>query len=215
VTDAAAPAIEGGSEGKLWIDGFIPLCTGFFDPRRLLGMKSKSTQLQNLRETLAAMSFKHPFVIMDVQPSQKEGGMLLTFNYQGEAIEAAQGIVEFLEKTRQRKWYSPAHPIRAFPVLGEPWVDDMDAVYATKRLKVDFEGPTLPEVNMLYRLFRPFGKIYQIWAPGSGGPRTATVLFRDNKRDGASAKNTLQGVKLPDGTKLNVTYVGHASTIKR
>jgi hypothetical protein len=160
------------------------------------------------------LQFKHPFVISDLQPSQKEGGMLLSFAYEGQAMEAAQQIVEFLEKERPRKWFSPARPIRAFPVLGEPWVDDMDAIYATRRLKVDFEGPSLPEVSVLYRLFRPFGKIYQI-IPGSGGTRTAIVQFRDNKRDGASAKNTLQGVKLPDGTKLNVSYVGHASAIKR
>lgn len=211
-TDPDAPALPKANVGRLWIDGVLPQCNGWLDPRRLFGLRPKSKHQEQLKQTLTNMTFPHCFVISNVEPSIKEGGMLLEFKYDGPALEASEKIVEFLEKAHQRSWYS-TKTIRAFNILGEPFIEDIDAIYATKRLKVEFDGAHPADVSTLYKLFRPFGKIFDIRL--SSGNKSATIIYRNSRRDGASAKNVLNGCKLPDGTKLTISYISHASLFKR
>ncbi|KAI9021194.1 RNA12 protein-domain-containing protein [Hyaloraphidium curvatum] len=211
------PPLTGGNTGRLWIDGVLPLCTGWLDPRRLFATESKDKHVENLQALLLAMSFPHRFVIVDAKPSTKEGGLLLEYTYDGDAKQAAELIQEYFSTHIKRSWLAPSRTVRAFHIAGEPWIDDLLSSYATKRLHVDFIGPGVPQTSTLYNLFRQFGRIadIQYLPPVSGFPRSAVIRYVNNKRDAASAKNSLNGYTLPDGTKLALSYVSHASLLSR
>jgi hypothetical protein len=104
------------------------------------------------------------------------------------------------------------HYVKAFKVLGTPWLDDMDR-FPSRKLRVEFIGgngpPSIVQQEDLYRLFRLYGKIADIIphaTPAGDLPRHAMIRFR-NARGAITAKNCLDGyIHQETGIKLRILY---------
>ncbi|WWC69163.1 uncharacterized protein I206_103099 [Kwoniella pini CBS 10737] len=89
---------------------------------------------------------------------------------------------------------------RVWIVKGRQWTEDMNR-FPTHRLRVEFDGPDVSQ-EMLYTLFRPYGRIADIQPPSpvpAGSLRFATVTF-SRLSPAAIAINCLHGFSTPTNT---------------
>ncbi|WRT67442.1 uncharacterized protein IL334_004413 [Kwoniella shivajii] len=89
---------------------------------------------------------------------------------------------------------------RIWIVKGRQWTEDMNR-FPTGRLRVEFDGPDVSQ-EMLYTLFRPYGRIADIQPPApvpAGALRFATVTY-SRMTPAAIAINCLHGFSTPTNT---------------
>ncbi|KAI5818602.1 RNA12 protein-domain-containing protein [Pyronema omphalodes] len=166
--------------------------------------------------------------LRQVYPQGKDGGVLARFEFEN-AKTLDDDILEIRKYLKEIKVRSGStylqrlqiklnlsfwrrHCIKAFKVLGTPWLDDMDR-FPSRKLKVEFIGgngpPSIVQQEDLYRLFRLYGKIADIipnTTPAGDLPRHAIIRFR-NVRGATTARNCLDGyVHQESGVKLRILY---------
>jgi len=127
-------------------------------------------------------------------------------------------IEEHLKNASPRFGFS-IEPVKAFQVLGSPWIDDMPT-FPSKRLKVAFSsGDESMCRETIYGIFRRYGKIRRI-GPLTAEPehsllsRFTIVQFRDI-HGATAAKNCMHGYCVEwkgKPVRLRVSY-GAARTI--
>ncbi|WWC89726.1 uncharacterized protein L201_004651 [Kwoniella dendrophila CBS 6074] len=89
---------------------------------------------------------------------------------------------------------------RIWVVKGRQWTEDMNR-FPTGRLRVEFDGPDVSQ-EMLYTLFRPYGRIADIQPPSpvpAGSLRFANVTY-SRLSPAAIAINCLHGFSTPTNT---------------
>ncbi len=92
-----------------------------------------------------------------------------------------------------RGWQRTAGAGRVWMVRGRQWTEDMHR-FPSARLRVEFDGPDVSQ-EVLYTLFRPYGKIHDIVPPTpvpAGQLRSALVTFR-RISTAVNANNALHG----------------------
>ena len=163
-----------------------------------------------------------PLKVTEVLPRVKEGGAFVKFSHE-EAItptELEGTLREYLKESPIKPWFNPFRRVRAYLVLGRPWLEDLYR-FPSSRLKIEFL-PTSPEASAaeltqetLFTLFRRYGKLADIAAQPSDSkvlPKFAYVDFRST-RFAVMAKNCMHGFLVPEsagggkaGTILKLTY---------
>lgn len=99
-----------------------------------------------------------------------------------------------------RGWQRTAGAGRIWLVRGRQWTEDMNR-FPSSRLRVEFDGPDVSQ-EMLYTLFRPYGRIYDIQPPApvaAGALRFAMVTF-PRISTAVNASNCLHGFSTPTKT---------------
>ncbi|KAK8869527.1 hypothetical protein IAR55_000093 [Kwoniella newhampshirensis] len=89
---------------------------------------------------------------------------------------------------------------RIWVVKGKQWTEDLNR-YPSRRVRVEFDGPDVSQ-EMLYTLFRPYGRLIDIQPPTpvpAGSLRFATVAF-SRLSTSAIAINCLHGYSTPTNT---------------
>jgi len=149
--------------------------------------------------------YPHAFTLTRVQPNPKEGGMLVHFSYSGDIQEAVNVIREHLEDHEFRPLLTWGK-VRAFLVKGRPFVEDIVRSVPASRLKVEFNGPEL-STEILYKEFRPFGKIVEIIPanPLSKDTLKSASIYFSRLRGATSARNCMHGAKFGN-TELSLGY---------
>nr|XP_018263526.1 exonuclease [Kwoniella dejecticola CBS 10117]OBR85684.1 exonuclease [Kwoniella dejecticola CBS 10117] len=107
---------------------------------------------------------------------------------------------------------------RVWIVKGRQWTEDMNR-FPTGRLRVEFDGPDVSQ-EMLYTLFRPYGRIADIQPPSpvpAGSLRFATITY-SRLSPAAIAINCLHGFSTPTNTAdftLKTSGSASSSTIPK
>ncbi|KAF9036944.1 hypothetical protein BDZ89DRAFT_946218 [Hymenopellis radicata] len=210
--------------GCVFVDSVFPIQVGRFDVRRYIGDFKEEGLLHAVRARFAAVK-AHNFTITSVEPHPKDGGVFVHFDYNAsDDSDALRTIEHDLRQQLKQDGALPSwlglgtHAGQVWLVKGTPWKEDMNR-YASRILKVSFEGPDVHE-EVLYGLLRPYGRIGELSEPKpvpAGTPRSATVTFRTT-RSAAIARNVLHGLSVQSGstssTKLRTMYEdpiqGHA-----
>ncbi|KAK4684547.1 U4/U6 small nuclear ribonucleoprotein PRP31, partial [Tremellales sp. Uapishka_1] len=89
---------------------------------------------------------------------------------------------------------------RIWVVKGRQWTEDMNR-FPSNRLRVEFDGPDVSQ-EMLYTLFRPYGKVSNIEppSPAPAGTLRSAVLVFSRLAPAATAINCLHGYSTPTNT---------------
>ncbi|KAI9034014.1 RNA12 protein-domain-containing protein [Hyaloraphidium curvatum] len=191
--------------GLLWISGALPLTLSRFDIRHWFVPRNRRHLREFALDSVTPKSiFPKAYEVLNVIPAPKEGGMVLKYGYDGSAAEAETVISDHLRKTHVRTWYN-WNDLKAFPILGTPFIEDLLERHPSHWLKVTFQGPPL-SVEELFTTFRPYGRINDI-VPAADG-KSATVIFVSPK-DGVTAQNCLLKHKV-GCTVLDIEYVDPA-----
>ena len=163
-----------------------------------------------------------PIKVTEILPRLKEGGAFVKF-FHDPAIQTTEiegTIREFLKSNPIKPWFNPWRRVKAFLVLGRPWIEDLYRL-PSSRLKVEFL-PTVPggeaaelSQETLYSLFRRYGKLSDILPQPTDSkivPKYAYLNFRMT-RHAIMAKNCMHGFVLSEkegggkvGTVLRLAY---------
>ena len=167
-----------------------------------------------------------PVKVTEVMPRVKEGGAFVKFSHE-EAILPAElegTLKAYLQESPIKPWFNPFRRVRAFLVLGKPWIEDLYRL-PSSRIRVEFL-PTTPEAaaaeltqETLFSLFRPYGKLAEITPQPSDSkvlPKYADVDYT-RMRFATMAKNCMHGFTLKEdagggktGTVLKLSYESKA-----
>lgn len=90
-----------------------------------------------------------------------------------------------------------------YPVKGIPWIEDLGR-YPSKSLKIKFQGDVLSQ-ELLYAMFRRFGKIADIALPKPGDAEQTAIITYWHLRSAISARHCLTGVDI-GGTVIHIHY---------
>ncbi|KAJ1727965.1 mitochondrial escape protein 2 [Coemansia biformis] len=176
--------------------------------------RSEGARRKHIASLLPA-ELPHSASISDIGPHARDGGGMVSFTFLApedpdsarQAAEAVVGAVDaHLAKGGRRRWFGLA-PIRALPVRGVPFTEDIVRMLPSKEVKVEFGGPDLT-VEQIYREFRRFGRILDIETQPSTSkdtPRWAIVHFT-GLREATRARNCAHG-DVVGSTKLALSYV--------
>ncbi|KAJ1974618.1 mitochondrial escape protein 2 [Dimargaris xerosporica] len=207
------------AEATVYFDNVYPLKLGRFDLRGLFFRQSETELKHGVERNLLPQDVLREYAVASVRPRFKEGGLLVQLQPKStpsssaehtglatwgqEALE--QRLQTYLSTQTARQWFN-GQTMRCFRVQGRPFTEDLINWYPSSRLRVEFIGPDVP-VETLYRVFRPFGRIFDITIhpPAvSNTPRYAVVQFT-RIRPATTARNCLHDVQLHD-TQLRITY---------
>ncbi|KAK4049700.1 mitochondrial escape protein 2 [Microbotryomycetes sp. JL201] len=213
---------QGRRRGLIYFNSLYPIRMGRWDIRFLLAKFEEDKVLGQLRELVPRDSM-YDVKVENVFPRAKDGGAFVEFSFvppkqpyseqeQAATEEQKQAAIAqehdalqvieketstLLETLNFKPWYifnwgkSTARLVK-----GRPWMEDM-ARYPYNTLKVEFEGPDVPQ-EQLYDIFRPYGRIHNIEPqPPSNKdvPRFANITFI-SVRAAASARNCMHAAQV-------------------
>lgn len=188
-------------ENVLWFDNVFPLKISRFDFRGFfITKKTQIRMMENAKKRLLPSAFPCYFELNGIEPSVKEGGIFVRYSYSGDKDEIIKAIHDNLMETKPRSMYNWRR-VRMFEVEGVPFVEDVDSIYPSTRLLIDFKGPSLDK-ETLFRHFRKFGPIVEIVSRKKDDK--AHVIFK-SRRSATSAKICLNDCVI-DGTKITIQY---------
>jgi len=188
-------------ENVLWFDNVFPLKVSRFDFRNLFITKRKQIRMmENAKKKLLPAAFPSYFELNGIEPSVKEGGIFVRYSYSGDKNEIIKAIQENLLEKKPRSIYN-FRRVRMFEVEGVPFVEDVDSIYPSTRILVNFKGQALDK-ETLFRNFRKFGPIVEIKVKKNDDK--ALVVFK-SRRSATSAKVCLNDCII-DGTKITIQY---------
>ncbi|KAJ2161418.1 mitochondrial escape protein 2 [Coemansia sp. RSA 552] len=209
---------EGGQLSRyraaLFVDNVFPLKISPFDIRPYLLLRNKASMRKKV-ESLLPDELPHGAAFSGVEPHSRDGGSIVYFTFIGpceheEARQVARELVDMVNAhvatCKSRRWLD-FEPLRALPVQGVPFTEDIVRLLPSKRVRVEFNGPDL-DVEQIFKEFRRFGRILDIEMQPSGSkdtPRWAIVHFT-RLRGATSARNCVHG-DVVGATKLALTYV--------
>ncbi|KAF7778900.1 hypothetical protein Agabi119p4_3245 [Agaricus bisporus var. burnettii] len=189
----------------LFVDSVYPVQLGRWDFRHYFGRLRSPSLLSDLQDRLNRLS-THNFRLLAVEPQPKDGGVFVKFSYTPSNEPVEQAIRDQLRKHGSLPSWTGLGEGNVWLVKGTPWKEDLSR-FASPILKVTFEGPDVHE-QKLYQLFRPYGRIYDLSAPGpvpSGSLRSATLRF-SRPLSSAIARNVLHSFNV-DGTVIRLSYL--------
>ncbi|WVW82700.1 hypothetical protein I302_104711 [Kwoniella bestiolae CBS 10118] len=131
---------------------------------------------------------------------------------------AEQGVLKKGDEVEKKGIEVSTGAERVWIVKGRQWTEDMNR-FPTGRLRVEFDGPDVSQ-EMLYTLFRPYGRIADIQPPSpvpAGSLRFATVTY-SRLSPAAIAINCLHGFSTPTNTAdftLKTSGSASSSTIPK
>ena len=160
-----------------------------------------------------------PIKVTEVLPRLKEGGAFIKFAHEPQ-IESKdiEGLLQnYLRENPVKPIWNPWRRVRAFLVLGRPWIEDLYR-FPSSRIKVEFlpatpggEAADLSQ-ETLYSLFRRYGKLADIVPQPQDSkivPKFAYLNFQ-LVRHAVMAKNCMHGF-----TVLESQGGGKAGTVLR
>ncbi|ORX41627.1 hypothetical protein BCR36DRAFT_375109 [Piromyces finnis] len=192
---------NGLKENVLWFDNVFPLKISRFDFRNLFITKGRQIRMmENAKKRFLPSAFPSYFELNGIEPSVKEGGIFVRYSYNGDKDEILKAIRDnLLEKN---PWsICNGRKVRVFEVEGVPFVEDVDSIYPSTRLLIDFKGQSLDR-ETLFRHFRKFGPIVEISSKKNDDK--ARIIFK-SRRSATSAKICLNDCVI-DGTKITIQY---------
>lgn len=219
---------QGSEEGKrrksayLYFDNVFPLRIGIWDLRYLWCEAEKELLFERLKSLVPADS-AYDVRVEEALERSKDGGAFVRFSFASPSEpyvedppteDEAQKAIRTIEREVKaavhergyKPWFNWGAEGRAFLVKGKPWLEDMHR-FPNNLLKVEFDGPEINQ-EQLFGLFRPYGKISNIFPPTKDAPKTATILFT-SIRSAAAARNCLHGLSVPSAagsTTLRILY---------
>jgi len=189
-------------EGVLWVNHLYPIKVSRLDFRSLLFHIPITERLRNM--------FPKDVEIISFEKRIKEGGAYIHFRYKGEeSVEEVAQRLRLLFRAEKNHFHFASRPASCKLVRGKPFVDDIDFRIPSSTLRVTFKGAEV-SIDDLYRLFRPYGHIRDIYyipsQPSKDGPRQAIVVFK--RMEGAIAtRNCLHNKYFPEfGSTLYLDY---------
>jgi len=192
---------KGLKENVLWFDNVFPLKVSRFDIRNLFITKKKQIRMmEKAKKRLLPAAFPSYFELNGIEPSVKEGGIFIRYSYNGDKNEIIKAIHDNLIEKKPRCIYN-LRRVRMFEVEGVPFVEDVDSIYPSTRLLIDFKGPSLDK-ETIFRNFRKFGPIVEIKVKKNDDK--ARIIFK-SRRSATSAKICLNDCVI-DGTKITIQY---------
>jgi deoxyadenosine/deoxycytidine kinase len=188
-------------ENVLWFDNVFPLKLSRFDFRNLLFTKRKQIRMMEIaKKKLLPTAFPSYFELVGIEPSVKEGGIFIKYSYSGDKNEIIKAIYDNLLEKKPRSIFN-LRRVRMFEVEGVPFVEDVDSIYPSTRILIDFKGQALDK-ETLFRHFRKFGPIIEIDVKKNDDK--ARIIFK-SRRSATSAKICLNDCVI-DGTKITIQY---------
>jgi len=188
-------------ENVLWFDNVFPLKLSRFDIRGLFITKSRQIRMmESAKKRLLPSAFPSYFELNGIEPSVKEGGIFVRYSYSGDKDEILKAIRDNLLEKNPRSIYN-GRRVRMFEVEGVPFVEDVDSIYPSTRLLIDFKGQSLDK-ETIFRHFRKFGPIVEIISKKKDDK--ARIIFK-SRRSATSAKICLNDCVI-DGTKITIQY---------
>uniref|UniRef100_A0A060TCU8 Mitochondrial escape protein 2 n=1 Tax=Blastobotrys adeninivorans TaxID=409370 RepID=A0A060TCU8_BLAAD len=173
---------------------------------------NKDSVLQRLKE--ASIPPQYPVTVDKVIPRPKDGGVFIKYiRNEGSLLtseEMETALCEHFEKNSFRLWHVGLFSkVRAFPVRGKPWIEDLRR-YRNSKLKVTFNGDDVSE-ERLYSIMRRYGPIVDIASPkpGDSAPRSAIITF-SRLNDSSTARNCVNGLEI-NGTTLHMSFEPYVS----
>ncbi|KAI9290978.1 hypothetical protein K502DRAFT_368806 [Neoconidiobolus thromboides FSU 785] len=199
-------------QSSFYLHGISPRRLTKIDPRNLFFSSSEKELKQEVISDYLPNSLPFGFKVMGVTQRPKEGGVIVNYGYEPEmAQDSKEGEVilekvrEHLEKNKINSFFGFV-PVKAFPIKGTPFNEDLLLQLPTSLLKVDMQGPDVM-MEDLYASFREYGKIASItYHPpeASGFPRYSLIRYFSGY-SAAAARVCLHGLKF-DGTRIFINY---------
>ncbi|KAJ3234871.1 mitochondrial escape protein 2 [Chytriomyces hyalinus] len=193
----------------VWFDNIYPIRLSTWDPRHWWATYYARTLKESVKKDIIPppTAFKSTFSYLNSVSSIKEGGLLIRFEYDGNKQDAFDTITEFVDRKSLRSMVTLGRKVRAYPVEGVPWIEDLHSSIPSTRINLDFVGPALP-IETLYNEFRRFGSMFHIVvdenSSGKDSPRRGHVQFYST-RSATAARVCLNG-KVINGTKVLISY---------
>ncbi|KAI9340913.1 RNA12 protein-domain-containing protein [Obelidium mucronatum] len=208
-TITATEAPPKGTPLAIWFEGVFPVKLSRWDPRHVYARFYANQLKEDAKKIMIppAEEFKGRFTYLNSVSSIKEGGLLVRFLYEGDKKEAFETIDKYVDgKSGLRSLLTLGTKLKAHPVEGVPWIEDLRSSIPSSRINLTFKGPELP-IEQLYNEFRGFGKIDSVVVqPGAAkdSPKVGHIQFLSS-RAATSARVCMNG-KTIDGTTVFVSY---------
>ncbi|KAJ3282971.1 mitochondrial escape protein 2 [Rhizoclosmatium sp. JEL0117] len=193
----------------VWFEGVYPVKLSRWDPRHLYATYYSNQLKETAKKIMIPPpeAFKGKFAYLNSVSSIKEGGLLVRFLYEGDKKEAHASISNWLEKQGGiRSFLTFGTKLKAHPVEGVPWIEDLRSSIPSARINLAFKGPELP-IEQLYNEFRDYGKIDSVVV--QPGPTKESAKYGHiqfiSSRSATSARVCMNG-KVIDGTTILVSY---------
>lgn len=221
----------GPNEGILFFNHVFPIqirkLLGLPMPRimdKLIKPEVSGTDPNGVIERAKA-KFNLPITETEILPRQNEGGAFVKFTHDGSTPleEIEKSLQQYLREEPVKPWWSPWKRMRAKPVKGRPWVEDMTRIPAP-RLRVEFVpgepgAPVTDAVDLsqeqLFQFFRPYGKLSDIVIQPPDSKILPKYAYLDYSSLGKAimAKNCMHGFLVTEaqgggvkGTILRLKY---------
>ncbi|KAJ3031438.1 UNVERIFIED_CONTAM: mitochondrial escape protein 2 [Siphonaria sp. JEL0065] len=198
-----------GTPLAIWFEGVFPVKLSRWDPRHTYARVYANQLKEDAKKIMIPPPEEFPkaFTYLNSVSSIKEGGLLVRFLYDGDKKEAFDTIEKYVEgKGGMRSLLTLGTKLKAHPVEGVPWIEDLRSSIPSSRINLTFKGPELP-IEQLYNEFRGFGKIDSVVVqPGAAkdSPKVGHIQFLSS-RAATSARVCMNG-KVIDGTTILVSY---------
>ncbi|KAJ3204448.1 mitochondrial escape protein 2 [Entophlyctis luteolus] len=191
----------------IWFEGVYPIKLAQWDPRHIWARYNADSLKANAKKLILPPQeeFKARFTYLNSVPSIKEGGLLVRFLYEGDKQEAFDTISNFVQKKGIRSFAVGGAKIKAHPVEGSPWIEDLRSSIPSSRFSLYERGPELA-VEDLFDEFRQYGKIDSITVQQSAkdAPKYGHIQFL-SRRAATSARICMNG-KVVGSTKILISY---------
>eukprot|EP01137_Pigoraptor_chileana_P025864 Opistho-2@96000 len=187
--------------GVMWFDNIFPIQIHRWDIRAMF-IWSNSRKLDALLKGLVPEGV----TITQVVPRMKDGGAFVHFDFCAtQDVNAVyERIINYLKRYQPHTRFS-SQEIRAHPVRGTPFLEDMLSRYPSNVIRIDYTGPPLQQ-ELLFAELRPYGKIYDITPSPFSKDAPPYAIVRFKRMHGAtSARNCFHGVKV-NNTSVAVSY---------
>lgn len=180
-------------------------------PRWFLKNVTKLTSEEKIKSKISSWAIPSTLSstvqLTSLVPVIRDGGAFIKFTVPIDINESDlhKKIMLNLSKKPHGPWFNPLATIKCFPVIGNPWIEDLKR-FPSRKVKVIFQGPDLTEEE-LYSQLRRYGLIIDIIPPPPGTkelPRSATVIF-NKLGDAIVARNCITGLKVNE-TRLHIMY---------
>lgn len=174
---------------------------------------------ETLRIIQRAMPSEPQIEVTGIIPRFSEGGAFVKYaRTQGlDDIQIEKAVEDHLAQHPIKPWFNPFQRVEVARVVGKPWIEDLFQ-FPSPKIKVEFLPPR-PEAlpaeltqEVLYTLFRKYGKLVDISAEPSANPKYAFVEF-SRRRNAVMARNCSHGLIVAEnegggkaGTLLRITY---------
>lgn len=200
-------------EGLLYFTEMYPVVPISYEPAStILSMVFGLTEsrVKNILTSHAVPS-DLPVTFSQIIPRYKDGGVFAKYKIDKDAPpELSTKDVEsilytHLKENPYRPLYNPLNKVKAFPVRGVPWIEDLRR-RVSRKVRVVFEGDDLSQ-ETVYSVLRRYGPIKDITSvPSKDTSAKCLVVEYTRKKDASTARNCVNSLVVGN-TKIHITYI--------